>query len=80
MGHTIKLCDRWWEDGEKPKRYFHGLENDKAWDKMISGNGEVVFGASHVQKVPVECFSYLYKVEDICDVKYYDTFFNKKIS
>jgi exonuclease III len=66
-GAIIRSRAKWFEEGEKPTRYFHNLEKrnakDKVWDKIISKEQKVVQGTRNIIKEQVRFYEQLYKAE-----------------
>ena len=65
MGTKIRSRVKWWEEGETSTRFFHNLEKsrdkEKAWNKILDKNGELVYGTAEVQKRQVEFYKDLFK-------------------
>ena len=63
MGAKIRYRVKWWEEGETD--FFHNLEKsrgkEKAWNKILDKNGELVYGTAEVQKRQVEFYKDLFK-------------------
>ena len=70
-GSKVRSRANWFENGEKPSRYFHNLEKqnakNKAWENILDIDGNLVSGTKNVQKVHVEFYKNLYTSEGICD-------------
>ena len=60
----IRSRVQWFQEGEKPTRYFHNIEkykgSDKSWEKIINTSGETVTCTNEIQKVQVDYFKTLY--------------------
>ena len=53
-GARIRSRLKWWEEGEKSSKFFHGLEKrngkEKVWEKILDNDGNYVMGTNNVQK------------------------------
>ena len=63
-GAEVRSRVQWFQEGEKPTRYFHNIEKckgkSKTWDKIINNSGEIVTGTDDIQKVQMDYFKTLY--------------------
>ena len=68
-GARIRSRVQWFEEGEKPTRYFHNLEKrnakGKAWDKILNEKGEMVYGTEKIMDVQCEFYQKLYTTEGV---------------
>ena len=63
-GVEIRSRVQWFEEAEKPTRYFHSIEKckgkSKLWDKIINNEGEILEDTDSIQNVQVSYFKALY--------------------
>ena len=85
-GAKIRSRVKWFEEGERPTKFFHAMEKTKSkgksWDKILNKNGVIVEDASEIMKVQVDFYKDLYSSKGISEVEmnYFGGFVNKKVS
>ena len=66
IGNGLQVRSRvqWFQEGEKPTRYFHSIEKckgkDKVWEKIIDDSGATVTNTDDILRVQVDYFKKLY--------------------
>ena len=64
-GAKIRSRIRWFDEGEKPTKYFHNLEKrnakDKAWNCILDNSKNPVYNTEQILKRQVEYYKGLYK-------------------
>ena len=85
-GAEVRSRVQWFEESEKPTRYFHSLEKckgkEKSWDKILDDSGNTISGTDEILKVQVDFFTKLYTSQET-DSDLQDKFCNsidKKLS
>ena len=62
-GARIRSRLKWWEEGEKSTKYFHGLEKrngkNKAWDKILDEDKNLIYGTKAIQARQVRFYKEL---------------------
>ena len=68
-GTKIRSRLQWFEEGEKPTKFFHNLEKynaqNKTWNKILNNNDELIFGTNGILIEQVEFYKKLYSSEGI---------------
>ena len=85
-GTKIRSRLQWFEEGEKPTKYFHNLEKynaqNKSWTKILNSENELVYGTDEIIHTQVNFYKDLYTSEgsDSREREYFGQFINKTIS
>ena len=68
-GSKIRSRVKWFEDGERPTRYFYGLEKrnakEKCWERILNAEGGYSYGTRNVIKTQLDFYTQLYKSESV---------------
>ena len=67
-GVKIRSRAQWWEEGEKPTKYFHDFKKngkDKSWYKILKTDGTLAFGTEAIQYRQVEFYKDLYCTQNL---------------
>ena len=63
-GMKIRSRLQWWEEGENSTKFFHGIEKkngkNKTWEKILTPDGQLVYGTQNVQKEQVNFYKDLF--------------------
>ena len=63
-GAKIRARAKWEEDGEKPTRFFHSLEekhsSDRTWTKIKDTDGQEYSNIKDIQRIQVKFYQQLY--------------------
>ena len=85
-GSKIRSRAKWFEQGEKPTRYFHNLEKyhakNKDWDVILNEKNQLVYGTDEIMQVQVDFYSKLYSSEGSNEKarEYFGEFISKKVT
>ena len=68
-GARVRSRLQWWEEGEKSSKYFHSLEKrngkNKAWDKILGIDGNLIYGTNDIQKQQVLFYKNLFSSQNV---------------
>ena len=66
-GVQIRSRVKWFEECEKPTRYFHSLEKrkgkEKMWDKILDDSGNYITGSDEILQIQANFFKSLYTAQ-----------------
>ena len=72
-GSKIRSRVKWFEDGERPTRYFYGLEKrnakEKCWERILNAEGGFSYGTRNVIKTQLDFIHNCIKVRVLTKVK-----------
>ena len=70
-GARVRSRLKWWEDGERSTKYFHGLEKrngkSKSWEKILDENKQMIYGTKAVQARQVRFYKDLFTTQNLDD-------------
>ena len=68
-GARVRSRLKWWEEGERSTKYFHGLEKrngkSKAWDKIMDENKKMIYGTKAIQARQVRFYKDLFTTQNL---------------
>ena len=85
-GAKVRSRVNWFEEGEKPTRFFHALEKTKSkgksWERILDKNGQIVEDEVDIMKVQVDFYKDLYSTKTISEdeLNFFGNFVTKKVS
>ena len=68
-GAKVRSRLKWWEEGERSTKYFHGLEKrngkNKAWEKILDENKKLIYGTKAIQARQVRFYKDLFTTQNL---------------
>ena len=69
QGAEIRSRVKWFEEGEKPTKYFHSLEKcrgkEKTWNRILDSSDNIITESSAIQQIQVDYFKKLYASQEL---------------
>ena len=85
-GVKISSKCQWFEEGEKPTKYFHNLEkyhgDNKTWTKILDKNKKIVEGTDQIMRIQTDFYRELYNYVGVDYNKrdFFGQFINQRLS